>query len=218
VFSLFMPRMRAMAVDNRPKPVTSGRQIMLVALIVIIGGYPLARWGADRLFTWLSERTAATIMADPLLLAALKEQNKALEAQSQAEIDATDRRWIEERRNPDGALTGAMLASAPSRHVRSLIANSHDTLTHAILMDTKGRNVAIAAPTTDYWQGDEAKFLATVAKGSGDVQSGSVEMRHDGEGKGCWLSRAIFDNGKPIGALSVELNLQRVPESLCAAD
>ncbi len=54
-------------------------------------------------------------------------------------------------------------------------------MTHAILMDEKGRNTAIAAPTTDYWQGDEAKFIGTAGKASLEPQRGDIEQRHDGK-------------------------------------
>jgi hypothetical protein len=56
----------------------------------------------------------------------------------------------------------------------------------------------------------------TTAMASQAVQRGDVERRHDGKGRACWLSRTIFDQGLPIGALAVEINLDRVPDTVCA--
>jgi hypothetical protein len=197
---------------------TGARQAILVALLVILAGYPLARWGADALFAHFADSAAATIVADPELLSAVRSQNARLSAQSQAEIDAIDRLWIEERRNPDGPLTSAMLREPASARLSALLAKSHGALTHAILMDEKGRNVAIAAPTTDFWQGDEAKFLDTAARASTEIDRGLVERRHDGRGAACWLSRTIFDGGKAIGALAVEASLDRVNRDQCGKE
>ncbi len=217
MFSLIMPRLRE-GRSASPKPMTGARQALLVALIVIIGGYPLGRWIADMVYEKRADSTALAIMADPQLLAAIRAQNLALSAQTQTEIDLIDRQWIEERKNPNGALTAALLAAPASRHLQALIDGSGGVLTHAILMDGKGRNTAIAAPTTDYWQGDEAKYLDTAARASTEVDRGHVEIRHDGKGRACWLSRTIFENGKPIGALAVEVNLDFVNPSICAKD
>jgi hypothetical protein len=195
---------------------TGARQTILVALIVVIGAYPAGHWLADRIFNHFAESAALAIMADPLVLDAIRQQNVALQPQTQAELDVIDKQWIEERKNPAGQLTAAMLATPVSRQLRALVAGSHGALTHAILMDNRGRNVGVADPTTDYWQGDEAKFLNTAAIGSSDVQRGDIERRHDGKGAACWLSRTIFEAGKPIGALAVEVNLDHVPPFVCA--
>ncbi len=215
MFSLFLPRLR----EGRaapPKPMTGGRQVLLVALIVIIGGYPIGRWAADRIFLFFAESATQSIMTDPLLTDAIKLQNSSLERQTQAELDAIDKAWIEERKNPGGPLTGSMLQSAPSRRLIELLAASHGAVTHGILMDGKGRNVAIGAPTTDYWQGDEAKFLKTAAAASHQISRGEIELRHDGQGSACWISQTIFEAGKPIGALAVELNLDHISQDQCA--
>jgi hypothetical protein len=195
-----MPRLRE-GRDASPKPMTGTRQVVLVALIVVIGAYPAGRWVADRIFTHFADSTALGIMADAQILDAIRQQNLALGAQTQAELDQVDKQWIEERKNPAAVLTGAMLASPVSRQLQGLIAGSHGALTHAILMDERGR---------------KAKFLNTAAIASTAVQRGDVERRHDGKGAACWLSRTIFEAGKPIGALAVEVNLDHVPRSICA--
>jgi hypothetical protein len=217
VFSLFMPRLREGRMAS-PKPMTGGRQVILVALIVIIGGYPVGRWVADQAYLHFAESTAETIATDATLLAAIRTQNAALAGQSQQAIDALDRQWIEERKNPNGALTSALLKTAASQHLIALVGASKGSVTHAILMDERGRNVAIAAPTTDYWQGDEAKFIETAGKASLNVQRGDIEKRHDGQGAACWLSRTIFADSKPIGAIAVEVSLHQVPRSICAKE
>ncbi len=121
MFSLLFPQMRGMGAARRPQPFTAGRQALLVALIVVILGYPAGRWLADHWFIHLADSTAAAIAADPDLLAAIRSQNAAKAGETQAEIDRVDRLWIEERKNPQGALTAALLAHRPRSACASIL-------------------------------------------------------------------------------------------------
>jgi hypothetical protein len=215
VLSLLFPRLRQAGIDTRPRPMTPVRQGLLIATLVVIIGYPITRFTLSAVFSHLADGTAAAIIADPALLDALRRQNAALATQSSEDLDRLDSRWIEERKNPAAPLNAAMLADPASVALQAHISGAWGAVSHAIVMDARGRNVAIGAPTTDYWQGDEPKYLQTVRARRDTPHRGAREMRHDGAGEACWISRAIVDQGEPIGAIALEYNLTLTGDGVC---
>jgi hypothetical protein len=76
-------------------------------------------------------------------------------------------------------------------------------------MDANGLNVGQSSITGDYWQGDEAKFQKTFPNGADAVFIDEPEWDDDNK---IWraqmnMSIADPDNGKTIGAATVEFNL-----------
>ena len=49
-------------------------------------------------------------------------------------------------------------------------------ITEVFVMDAQGLNVAASGPTSDYWQGDEAKFQETYLKGAEAIHVSEVEF------------------------------------------
>jgi hypothetical protein len=216
MISLLFPRLKEMGGRSGPRAFTAGRQAALVATLTIVLGVPIALHLRDAV---LQNRAPAAILAmreDAEILAALARQNAAPLAQPA--IDAIDRDWIAERRSSAGRLHAAMLATPASEALRRHVRASWGGVSHAIVSDMQGRNVAIAAPTTDYWQGDEAKHLAVFAASGPMLHLGRPEARHDGKGAACWRSEAIVADGVRIGVLSVELDVARLGSGVCRLD
>jgi hypothetical protein len=216
MFSLMLPGLRQRNGTSRPQPMTAFRHVLLVAFAVTFIGYPIALYGMRWVFGSLAASTVASVMEDPSIIATIKAQNLALASEDDIALEKRDREWINERKDPAAPLISAMLSTPVSIQLRRLVETSHGALTHAIVMDGKGRNVAIASPTTDYFQGDEHKFMQTVAKASRAPDRGDIEPRHDGKGRACWVSYALFDGTVPIGAVAFEYNIERVSPDLCA--
>ena len=77
-------------------------------------------------------------------------------------------------------------------------------------MDNRGLNVATAGLTSDYWQGDEAKFTETFGKGAGAMQIGEVEFDESSQTYSVQVSLTIVDakTATPIGAMTIALNAE----------
>ena len=73
-------------------------------------------------------------------------------------------------------------------------------------MDNKGRNVAVAFATSDYFQGDEAKWLETFGKPLTTRHRAPPEPGHDGTFVAVWISAPLIDvtTQEPIGAVALE--------------
>jgi hypothetical protein len=203
-----------------PRP---ARAFRLVALIGLAALSAAALWPVARERLIYAPRVAAAFAAvegSDAFRAAVLSQNEALAGETQAEIDARDATWIAERARGDGPLVRAHLDRPASAELRRIVSASNGVIRHAILMDDRGRNVAIAAPTGDYWQGDEAKYLRTFAVGRAAEHRSVPQRGHDGTFVGCWASRTVTDarTGAPIGAISLEVDAERAGKAFCGND
>lgn len=76
-------------------------------------------------------------------------------------------------------------------------------------MDNKGLNVAQSDITSDFWQGDEAKWQNTFLKGPGAFDIGEVEEDESTQMFQSQISYTVTDpaTGNAIGAITVGVNV-----------
>ena len=142
----------------------------------------------------------------PELVAAVKSQNA--QARSLASIQALDNAWVKAA-NEDPLVQGVLHNSAAS--TLKTLAGSKPYYVELILMDQYGANVAATQRTSDYWQGDEAKFLETYPKGPDAIHKGKPEYDASVKGYVVQVSIPIVDQGQNIGALTVNILLKAIP-------
>ena len=94
--------------------------------------------------------------------------------------------------------------------LRQRVEDSAGVISEIILMDDRGLNVAVSAVTSDFWQGDEAKFLETFPKGADAVHIGEVELDESSQTYQVQVSFTVSDveTGAPIGAETLGLNAE----------
>jgi len=146
------------------------------------------------------------IAAKPEVIAAVKTQNaKGLTLDA---IKATDSKWIAAAGSlPEGK---TMMESATSK-VLLAAEKAKPYFTETILTDNQGANVAISSMTSDYWQGDEPKFVKAWADGKGDDY---IARAKKDESSGAVISQVsvpVMDGGKVIGTLTIGVNVQALP-------
>lgn len=126
----------------------------------------------------------------------------------QAQIDALDKQWRAETELDDQPLITSVLSGPLSGYLTRIQANSLGLFSEIFVMDRYGLNAGQSAITSDYWQGDEAKFQKTYEAGKSAVFIDDVEA-HDGSAT--WrvqLNLTVHsDAGDAIGAVTVEINL-----------
>ncbi len=146
----------------------------------------------------------------PEILAAIQAQNDANAVLSQAQIDSLDAAWRAEIDAPNKPTITPILNNPTSDLLRSKIDESNGVIVEAFLMDNRGLNVATAGLTSDYWQGDEAKFTETFGKGAGAMQIGEVEFDESSQTYSVQVSFTIVDakTATPIGAMTIALNAE----------
>lgn len=83
-------------------------------------------------------------------------------------------------------------------------------MTEVCIMDNKGLNVAVSDVTSDYMQGDEAKWQTTYGAGAGEIFIDEVEFDDSSETFQCQVSATVVDpdSGKAIGAVTFGINVE----------
>ena len=150
--------------------------------------------------------------SDPALVAAVVAANAAHSALSAAQIDSLDKAWRAETGMATRPTIDPLLADPASQMLKAKVEASAGRISEAIVMDNRGLNVALSGVTSDYWQGDEAKFQETFPKGADAVHVSEVERD---ESTGTYQVQASFTvtdpaTGAPIGAMTVGLNAETI--------
>lgn len=147
---------------------------------------------------------------DPVIVAAIREQNARTARLHQSEIDALDAAWRSEVGAADAPTIAPVLQSDASAFLRSRVGNSGGRITEIFAMDARGLNVASSGVTSDYWQGDEAKFTETYPAGPTGVHFGEIEFDESSQSYQGQISLTITDpaTGEAIGAMTVGVNAE----------
>jgi len=78
------------------------------------------------------------------------------------------------------------------------------------VMDNQGGNVAMTDKTSDYWQGDEAKFQKSFNGGSGAVFVDEVEFDDSTQAYLVQVSVPVKDNNTVIGAVTFGIDVDKI--------
>ncbi|MEH6648597.1 MAG: cache domain-containing protein [Motiliproteus sp.] len=109
------------------------------------------------------------------------------------------------------AFMDAMLSSEAGKEMTTFEA-SQPYFIELFLMDNQGANVAMTSKTSDYWQGDEAKWQQSFKDGVGAVHVGDVEFDESAQAYLVQVSVPVMDGGKAVGAITIGINLDELGE------
>ncbi len=149
-------------------------------------------------------------LSDPVVIDAVKAQNAENANLSQADIDNLDKQWRAETSATDKPLIDKVLARPLSKFLRDKADAAQGLITEIFVMDDKGLNVGQSDVTSDYWQGDEAKWQKTFLVGPDAIHMSDVELDESTQTYQSQLSLPVLDSdGKTvIGAVTVGVNVE----------
>ncbi len=168
----------------------------------------------------------ATVMADVRGFLETEIVRLSVESQNErhADVDANgieklDQQWRAEREASDMPLIAATLSSPLSVFLTRVQAQALGLYVEIFVTDDKGLNVGQSAITSDYWQGDEAKFQKTYPVGPDAVFIDEAEWDDE---RNIWraqlnLTLADATGARPLGAATVEINLTELMRRTTAA-
>lgn len=158
---------------------------------------------------YLDREIRSWAMSEPIVTA-INSQNMTTESYDQAMIDRLDRQWRAEVGGSDTPTITPVLSSAAADFLRGQVEAAGGRITEVFIMDARGLNVASSAVTSDYWQGDEAKFSETYMRGSDAIHLGDIEFDESTETYQGQISLTIVDpsTGKAIGAMTVGVDAE----------
>ena len=182
-----------------------------IAFLGLAGLATTAAAGPDHVgpITQLVNDSLRAEVTTPGVIAALQARDAQNAGVDQSRIDALDSQWRQEVKAGGGPLMDATLGTPASGELRAMQAKHGGLVTEVFVMDNLGLNVAQSDPTSDYWQGDEAKWQKTYPVGAGSVFVDDVEFDESSQALQAQVSFAIADpaTGQAIGAATVGINV-----------
>ena len=127
----------------------------------------------------------------------------------QAEIDALDQTWRKEAEQSDKPLISATLSHPLSIYLTRMQGQSYGLFVEIFVMNKKGLNVGQSSITSDFWQGDEAKFQKTYDVGSNALFVDEPEWDDAHKIWRVQVNKSLVNpkTNKLIGAATIEVNL-----------
>ena len=164
------------------------------------------------LMTKFAEQTARAWIYDREIIEAIKAQNARNANIGQAEIDALDKQWRAESKASDRPLIDRVLSTDLSKKLLRVKNEAHGMITELFVMDNKGLNVGQSDVTSDYWQGDEAKWQKTYLVGPRAMFIDEIELDESTQTFQSQLSLSISDpdTGQVIGAVTVGVDVDQL--------
>ena len=148
-------------------------------------------------------RIVSKINARPDLVKLIKDHNTKYAAHSLAQIVSLDKRW----RKGDSAVINPILHNALSKFLSTEIEAARGRFSEIIVMGKRGLAIAVSPKTSDFWQGDEAKWLETYPKGLTGSHSSKFEFDQSTKTMGSQISHTMVINGKAVGAITIGVNI-----------
>lgn len=157
----------------------------------------------------LAESQLGAWIANGTLTSAIAAQNERHAGLSEDDIIDLDNQWRAGVDAGGSDLISEVLARPSSQLLIELQEGSEGLVTEVFIMDNRGLNVAQSGITSDLWQGDEAKWQETFAKGAGAIHFGDVEFDESTQSYQTQLSMAITDpsSGDVIGAVTFGIDV-----------
>ncbi len=158
----------------------------------------------------LAKNNIQAWLSNPSVIEAVKAQNTAHSDLTETKIVALDKQWRAETNASSRPMINEVLANSLSAFLKGKKEGSEGLFTEIFVMDNKGLNVGQSDITSDYWQGDEAKWKKTYAVGADALHIGKVKEDESTQTFQSQVSLPVVDpkDGSVIGAITVGVNVE----------
>ena len=180
---------------------------LIVAGLFLVAGGSMALAGekAPQKVVDLAQSNLMKLGSDPVIVKAVQSENA--KGKTLAQIQETDKQW---RGNAGIAdYMKAMMESECGKHLRK-IQEERPFYAEIFVMDNQGANVAMTDKTSDYWQGDEAKFKKSYKGGAGAVHISDVKFDDSTQAYLVQVSVPVKDGDKVIGAITIGVDVDKI--------
>ena len=177
----------------------------VVVVILALSGIVIAAEKAPQEVYDLANSKLAELGKDPMIVKSVKAQNaKGLSLES---IKEMDEKWKSTAGIAD--FMTDLMESEYGMHLRR-IQKANPFYAEIFVMDNQGANVSQTDKTSDYWQGDEAKFQKSFNGGKGAIFVDEVEFDESTQQYITQVSVPVIDNGKVIGAITFGIDIEKM--------
>ncbi len=180
---------------------------IFILYVFSLSGVSLAGKQDDMASVLLSKITGVNQLAKQVrFIKAVKNQNAM--GLSLDDIKKRDKEWLSTGDN--SALKDSMSSSDIGQYLSREIKNNGDKYNEMFLTDNQGANVAAYPLTSDYWQGDEAKFIKAFNEGQGKVYIGDLEFDESTKVNAIQISVPVKYGATAIGVLVIGVKVDHI--------
>lgn len=183
---------------------------MVIVVIVSLAVGPVMVYAAEKAPQEVVNLAYSTLVkwgTDPIIVNAVKAENakgKTLE-----QIKEMDEKW---KATPGIAdFMKELMESECGKYLRSLQEKT-PYYAEIFVMDNQGANVAMTDKTSDYWQGDEAKFIESYEEGVGGIHISDVEFDDSTQAYLVQVSVPVKDEENVIGAITIGIDIDMMEQ------
>ncbi|ARM88065.1 hypothetical protein RHEC894_CH01751 [Rhizobium sp. CIAT894] len=152
------------------------------------------------------ERQVRPMVETPLVLKAIAEQNIEFDNVSEMDMRVLDETYRSEIDRHHLYMVKLLLDKSVSHYLKTRQDASQGAIVEFFVTDSHGLNVGQSTITTDYWQGDEEKYLKTFANGSREIFIDRAERNETTQMLETQASFVVLDEEeKPIGVATVTI-------------
>ena len=180
--------------------------LMTMFIFILIGaGAASAGEKAPKEVVDLANSKLIKLGTDPIIVEAVKTQNS--KGITLAQIKEKDEAWKSHAGIAD--YMKSLMESSCGKHLRDIQAGA-DYYSEIFVMDNQGANVAMTDKTSDYWQGDEAKFQKSFNDGKGALFIDDVEFDDSAQAYLVQVSVPVKEGDQVIGAITIGINVDKI--------
>jgi len=188
------------------------RLLRVVIYLVVSTGFCADIYAQDVLYDYNEiqlvfleqAKTVVTMAARESIVHAVEEHNAL--GLVMDEILRRDKRWISS--NSTVAFKIKLQENRSGVILKSMVLRNRAMYSEAFLTGNQGANVGAYPATSDYWQGDEDKFIIAFNKGNGRLLITPVEFDNSSGTYAAQVAAPVVDNkGVTIGVLFVGIKL-----------
>lgn len=161
--------------------------------------------------TWVNQHFLG-YMKNKNWLSTFRQYNRQRKNFTNDDIKIIDRKWIEEFKAGIHVILAEHTHHDLSANLMRIKQESDGVITEIIFTDKQGMNIAVSDMTSDFYQGDEIKFTASMKLNSGDVYID--HMAYDASTRlfQVNVSFPVFDSSvssQPIGAVILGIDAEK---------
>jgi hypothetical protein len=178
---------------------------LTIGLILAVGSaIAYAAEKAPQEIVDFAHSTLAKYGSDPVIVKAVKAENA--KGKTLAQIQELDKKWM-----ATPGITDYMQALMDNECAKLLhkIQQSAPYYAEIFVMDNLGANVAMSDKTSDYWQGDEAKFIKSYNAGRGAIFVDNVKFDDSTQAYLVQVSVPVKDGNNAIGAITFGISVDK---------
>jgi hypothetical protein len=184
----------------------NGKYLILLSIFILsLSVTAVAGEKAPQKIVDLANSTLMKLGTKPVIVEAVKAQNSKNATLDQ--IKEMDKKW-----QANAGIADYMRAILDSVCGKFLIElrKSEPYYSEIFVMDNQGANVAMSDKTSDYWQGDEDKFIKSFSGGKGALFIDDVKFDSSSQTYSVQVSFPVKDGEKVIGAMTIGLDVDKV--------